>query len=76
MCIRDRVLEIVTGRPERLNNRAANAYVVSGKVLSARRDPASQGTYFFIRFGVGKVNSVSYTHLEVYKRQDQTGPHR
>lgn len=59
MEITPQVLEIVTGRPERLNNRAANAYVVSGKGLSARRDPASQGTYFFIRFWVGKVNSCA-----------------
>ncbi len=59
MEITPQVLEIVTGRPERLNNRAENAYVVSGKGLSARRDPASQGTYFFIRFWVGKVNSCA-----------------
>lgn len=59
MEITPQVLEIVTGRPEGLNNRAANAYVVSGKGLSARRDPASQGTYFFIRFWVGKVNSCA-----------------
>ena len=64
MEITPQALEIVTGRSERLNNRAANAYVISGKGLSARRssarrDPASQGTYFFIRFWVGKVNSCA-----------------
>jgi hypothetical protein len=40
MEITPQVLEIVTGRPEKLNNRTANAYVVSGKRLSARRIPA------------------------------------
>ena len=59
MEITPQALEIVTGRSERLNNRAANAYVVSGKGLSARRSPANEGTYFFIRFWVGKVNSCA-----------------
>ena len=54
MEITPQALEIVTGRSERLNNRAANAYVISGKGLSARRSPANEGTYFFIRFWVGK----------------------
>ncbi|HAY23551.1 hypothetical protein GAX96_21265 [Phocaeicola vulgatus] len=31
MEITPQALEIVTGRSERLNNRAANAYVISGK---------------------------------------------
>ena len=53
MEITPQALEIVTGRSERLNNRAANAYV------SARRSPANEGTYFFIRFWVGKVNSCA-----------------
>ena len=59
MEITPQALEIVTGRSERLNNRAANAYVISGKGLSARRSPANEGTYFFIRFWVGKVNSCA-----------------
>lgn len=59
MEITPQALEIVTGRSERLNNRAANAYIVSGKELSARRSPANEGTYFFIRFWVGKVNSCA-----------------
>lgn len=59
MEITPQALEIVTGRSERLNNKAANAYVISGKGLSARRSPANEGTYFFIRFWVGKVNSCA-----------------
>ena len=59
MEITPQALEIVTGRSERLNNRAANAYVISGKWLSARRSPTNEGTYFFIRFWVGKVNSCA-----------------
>ena len=55
MEITPQALEIVTGRSERLNNRAANAYVISGKGLSARRSPANEGTYFFIRFWVAKI---------------------
>lgn len=65
MEITPQALEIVTGRSERLNNRAANAYVISGKGLSARRSPANEGTYFFIRFWVGKVNSCASVNRPV-----------
>ena len=85
MCIRDRVFEIcdrytilrngenvLTGSTEKLDNRSCAYYRTGRRFLDVKFTAPKKGKEALLE--VKHLTAVSYTHLDVYKRQGYADP--